>query len=124
MTKKFLLCAGIALGLLLGVVITNVQAIETPTTAQEVVDQMQVGWNLGNSLDAYNYSKGFYFESEEEWNNPKTTEKMIATIADAGFQSIRIPVTYYNHLDENKQIVIDDLIEEGKVEAPSPESEE
>ena len=27
-------------------------------------------------------------------------------------------------LDENKQIVIDDLIEEGKVEAPSPESEE
>ena len=104
MTKKFLLCAGIALGLLLGVVITNVQAIETPTTAQEVVDQMQVGWNLGNSLDAYNYSKGFYFESEEEWNNPKTTEKMIATIADAGFQSIRIPVTYYNHLDENKQI--------------------
>lgn len=104
MVKRFLLSAGIALGLLFGINIASVQATETQMTAQQVVDEMQIGWNLGNSLDAYNYSKGFYPESEEEWNNPKTTKKMIDTIADAGFRSIRIPVTYYNHLDANKQI--------------------
>ena len=102
--NKFLLSAGIALGLLFGINIASVQATETQMTAQQVVDEMQIGWNLGNSLDAYNYSKGFYPESEEEWNNPKTTKKMIDTIADAGFRSIRIPVTYYNHLDANNRI--------------------
>ena len=84
--------------------VANVQATEAPTTAQEVVDQMGVGWNLGNALDSYSYSKGSSLESETWWGNPKTTKKMIDAVADAGFQSIRIPVTYYNHLDENNQI--------------------
>lgn len=104
MSKKFLLSAGVALGLLFGINITNIHAADTQITAQQVVDKMQIGWNLGNSLDAYNYSKGFHFNTEDDWNNPITTKKMIDTIAAAGFRSIRIPVTYYNHLDANKQI--------------------
>lgn len=42
-----------------------------------------------------------------------------------GYNSLEdLPELPRYKLDENKQIVIDDLIEEGKVEAPSPESEE
>lgn len=104
MVKKVVLSLGVALSLLLGTGVANVQATEAPTTAQEVVDQMGVGWNLGNALDSYSYSKGSSLESETWWGNPKTTKKMIDAVADAGFQSIRIPVTYYNHLDENNQI--------------------
>ena len=41
-----------------------------------------------------------------------------------GYNSLEeLPELPRYKLDENKQIVIDDLIEEGKVEAPSPESE-
>lgn len=42
-----------------------------------------------------------------------------------GYNSLEeLPELPRYKLDENKQIVIDDLIEEGKVEAPSPESED
>lgn len=75
-------------------------------SAQDVVDDMGAGWNLGNSLDAYSYSLGYVTpeKTEKLWGNPVTTKKLIDTVADAGFRSIRIPVTYVNHIDSKGKI--------------------
>ncbi|HEY6738648.1 MAG TPA: glycoside hydrolase family 5 protein, partial [Actinopolymorphaceae bacterium] len=54
---------------------------------QQVVDGMQPGWNLGNSFDA---TPG----DETSWGNPRTTQELIAQVADQGFRSIRIPITW------------------------------
>lgn len=75
-------------------------------SAQEVVNEMGVGWNLGNSLDAYSYDLGFVTpeKTEKLWGNPIVTKKLIDTVADAGFGAIRIPVTYVNHIDSDGKI--------------------
>ena len=70
-------------------------------TAQEVVDDMGIGWNLGNALDSWNYSYGYTYNTETKWGNPLTTKAMIDKVAQAGFKSIRIPVTYCNHKKNN-----------------------
>lgn len=99
------------LGLILAFIVTvagvvNVKARNTEAaankgmTAKQFVKSMGVGWNLGNSLDAASASKGYYLNTETLWNNPKVTRTLISKVAAAGFKSIRIPVTYLNHIDE------------------------
>lgn len=70
-------------------------------SAFEIVKDMKIGWNLGNSLEAMSKKLGFTFDTETIWSNPLTTQKMIDTVKNSGFRSIRIPVSYYNHIDEN-----------------------
>ena len=72
-----------------------------PDTAFEVVEDMGIGWNLGNSLDAINKSKGYNLNSETFWNNPVVTKELIDTVAAQGYGAIRVPVSWYNHIDEN-----------------------
>ncbi len=79
-------------------------------TAQEAVDEMKIGWNLGNTLDSHNYQKSYLGEDkaisyyETLWNNPETTKEMIDEIKKAGFNSVRVPVTYYDHIDSSGKI--------------------
>lgn len=75
-----------------------------PKTAAEVVADMGIGWNLGNSLDAMNKGKGYTFNTETIWGNPVTTKEMIDTVAKAGYGAIRVPVSWYNHIDSNGKI--------------------
>lgn len=65
-------------------------------TAAELTADMKIGWNLGNSLDAL----GSGMDSETAWGNPKTTQKMIDDIRAAGFNTIRIPVSWGRHTDK------------------------
>ncbi|MDD6346053.1 MAG: cellulase family glycosylhydrolase, partial [Oscillospiraceae bacterium] len=67
---------------------------------------MELGWNLGNTLDAidnngYNSNK---LDIESSWCGVKTTKEMIDSIKASGFQTIRIPVSWHNHIDENNNI--------------------
>lgn len=79
-------------------------------TAQEVINEMGAGWNLGNTLDSANFQKEYlnteksisYYETL--WGNPVTTKSMIDTIKKAGFKSIRVPVTYYDHMSKDGTI--------------------
>ena len=79
-------------------------------TAQEAINEMKIGWNLGNTLDAANYQKTYLGEEravtfyETAWGNPRTTKEMIDELKKAGFNSVRVPVTYYDHIDENGKI--------------------
>ena len=63
-------------------------------TAQEIVDDIRIGWNLGNTLDSAS-SGSLVKIAEMGWGNPLTTQEMIDAVADAGFNAVRIPVTWY-----------------------------
>lgn len=67
---------------------------ETWLSPTELCNEIVVGWNLGNSLDA---KGGNGLSSETSWGNPKTTEALILAVKDAGFNTVRIPTTWYNH---------------------------
>ncbi|MBR7085712.1 MAG: cellulase family glycosylhydrolase [Oscillospiraceae bacterium] len=71
--------------------------------AQKIVDSIKVGWNLGNTLDCYNITWSVT-DFETAWGNPKTTKKMIDTVRDAGFNAVRIPVSWNDHLDKEGNI--------------------
>lgn len=69
-------------------------------TSIELIGELTAGWNLGNTLDAE--AKGL--SAETAWGNPKTTKEMMDTVKAAGFNLIRIPITWSGHLDENDNI--------------------
>ncbi len=68
------------------------------TSTKEIVKNIRIGWNLGNTLDSTNYSS-YSDDGETAWGNPKTTKKMIDTVKAAGFNAVRIPVTWADHLN-------------------------
>lgn len=81
------------------------EAVEIPQNeALQFVEDMQLGWSLGNTFDASNCGVSDELEYESAWNGMVTTKEMIHTIAEAGFKTIRIPVSWHNHVDENYQI--------------------
>ena len=62
---------------------------QTLPTAPQVASQMTVGWNLGNTLEA--------ICSETAWGNPATSQTLINAVKAAGFNAIRIPVSWDCH---------------------------
>lgn len=71
----------------------------------ELIAEMNVGWNLGNSLDAYG-SAGLL--SETCWGNPKTTQEMVDAVSAKGFNTIRIPVTWGGHIGPAPDYTVDE----------------
>ncbi len=67
--------------------------------AREISNAIRVGWNLGNTLESYNTGLSG-LETETGWGNPITTEGMIKSVKEAGFNAVRIPVTWAEHMDE------------------------
>jgi aryl-phospho-beta-D-glucosidase BglC (GH1 family) len=65
----------------------------------ELVKEMHLGWNLGNTLDAP--------AGETAWGNPKTTQAMIDAVKAAGFKTVRIPVTWQKHMGAAPDYVVD-----------------
>lgn len=68
--------------------------------ALQFTSNMKVGWNLGNTLDASsdtNSSNELSYESS--WCGAVTTQEMITAVKDAGFNTIRIPVSWHNHVE-------------------------
>lgn len=61
--------------------------------AAKLIADMTIGWNLGNTMD----SKG---SVETAWGNPVTTQEMIDAVAAAGFNTVRIPTTWYCRADK------------------------
>ncbi len=67
-------------------------------SAKEWTKNVVMGWNLGNSLE----SQG----GETGWGNPKTTKQMIKYVHEAGFNAIRIPVRWTEHLSDKTNMVV------------------
>jgi len=81
-------------------VVSTVPAGEYPT-AQDVVNEIVIGWNVGNCLDSYKGtqvgSEGL--SSETYWGNPVISKELIELAKASGFNAIRVPVTWYNHMN-------------------------
>ena len=81
------------------------QEFESATSA---VTNMRVGWNLGNTLDSNSgatdnmwiekWSARNPSDYETAWGQPVTTEATIKMFKEAGFNAIRVPVTWYPHM--------------------------
>jgi len=81
---------------------------EPADTSVKMAENMAIGWNLGNafdasSCDAWAYSEGLKLEYSwlPQGANSKTTKKLIKAVRKAGFKTIRIPVSWHNHMDKN-----------------------
>lgn len=64
------------------------------------------GWNLGNSLDSHGKGPAYseITEFETRWGNPIVSKETIDAVKKAGFSSIRIPITWYEHIDDKGNI--------------------
>lgn len=74
----------------------------TNDKALKIVPQMGAGWNLGNTLDA---TGGSALSSELSWGQPTTTKAMIDALAKSGIKTIRIPVSWSNHMHKRTYTV-------------------
>lgn len=68
--------------------------------AMAFLKAMGVGWNLGNTFDATqdSWPARKEMDIETSWVGTATTEELIAAVHDAGFNTIRIPVSWHNHV--------------------------
>lgn len=74
--------------------------------AMQFVEELKIGWNLGNTFDAVdNNSLTNELEYEKAWNGSYTTEEMIDAVKEAGFNTVRIPVSWHNHLTDDNYTI-------------------
>lgn len=77
------------------------QSVPTNTmTGQELMNEMKIGWNLGNTFDAP--------DGELSWGNPVTTGEMIRKVKELGFNTIRIPISWHKHVGEAPEYAINE----------------
>ena len=60
------------------------------------------GWNLGNTLESWEIPEPE--DTETCWGNPKASDGLFALLKKLGFSSVRIPVTWFQHVDEGYNI--------------------
>ena len=67
------------------------------------------GWNLGNTLEACekHSTEKAGLETETMWGNPETTKELLAFVKECGFDTVRIPVTWAQHLGDSPDYTID-----------------
>ena len=98
------LCAAVATA-------SAVPALAAPEfeSAEAAVENITVGWNLGNTLDSCGEWIGLYTEGKPEnyetaWGNPVASRELITAVKAAGFNAVRVPVTWADHIDEKGSI--------------------
>lgn len=78
-------------------------------SAAEAVKNMRVGWNLGNTLDSNSGDTlNMWIEHwtdrspaayEKAWGQEVVTPELMKMMKDGGFNAIRVPVTWYPHME-------------------------
>lgn len=71
----------------------------------QMASALKIGWNLGNALDAsscdsWAYSAGNSLEYSWLPHKQPASRDLIKAVADAGFKTIRIPVSWHNHMNK------------------------
>ncbi len=95
--------------LLLAVALFSCRSVDTgpveKTEAQAFVENLGLGYNLGNTLEACGGTKGYKISNFEiAWGAPVTTKEIFEDLAARGFETIRIPVAWSNLMGENYTI--------------------
>ena len=78
-------------------------------TATEAVANMRLGWNLGNTLESNSgdvnnmwierYTSRRPSDYETAWRQPVTRPELFTLFKEAGFNAIRVPITWYPHME-------------------------
>lgn len=67
----------------------------------ELVKEMSIGWNLGNTMDATGTSG---LGCETAWQPVTTNEGMATLLKDTGFNVMRVPVSWGDHMDDEYKV--------------------
>lgn len=73
-------------------------------TNDEIIEEMGVGTNLGNTMDGHS---GFT-PGETAWQSVVTTKAYIKALHDAGYNTVRIPVTWGTMIDDENGYAINE----------------
>ncbi|MDD6050060.1 MAG: glycoside hydrolase family 5 protein [Clostridiales bacterium] len=106
---KYVICTILSAMLLLPTVfpmLASAEEMMTGLTAAEIVAQMGLGWNLGNTFDATGGNTADVYSQEQSWGNPRVDAALIKRVKAAGFKTIRIPVTWQRHLSKDGSYTI------------------
>lgn len=104
MKKKKILILFTVIIVIIAAVIGVLMILFRKPTAKDVLAEMNVGWNLGNTFDAWGAPNPA--DDEIYWQNPRTTKEMIDAVRLQGFNTIRIPVTWSEHIGAGPDYVI------------------
>ena len=79
-------------------------------SAINLVKQMGFGWNLGNTFDAHSFHwQPDYWtlgmETEFHWSKIETTPELLSFPKSQGYKTIRIPVTWFTHIVDDKYTI-------------------
>jgi aryl-phospho-beta-D-glucosidase BglC (GH1 family) len=85
--------------LLAGTLLALASPASAKTAMQTYVEAMQPGTNWGNTFDAT--------PNETSWGMPTTTQVMIQGLVAKGYKSLRLPVTWNNHIGPAPTYTID-----------------
>lgn len=90
-------------------IVTSAESDMRDMTTMEIVRDMGVGINLGNTFESCGdwiaqWGDGTPESYETAWGSPEITQDMIQGYADEGFGVIRIPVAWSNMMGENYTI--------------------
>ena len=89
-------------------VITEMKRFDIPDNeAMRFTRELKTGWNLGNTFDANDPGTWFHgseMDIESMWCGVKTSRALIQSIKAAGFNLIRIPVSWHDHVDQSDNI--------------------
>lgn len=66
-------------------------------TAQQIANKMTVGWNLGNTLEAIG--------GEAAWGAGHSSQQLIDSVKAAGFNTVRLPVSWFIHSDTVTSVI-------------------
>lgn len=84
-----------------------VYVVPKSNTAKELTQNIKIGINLGNTLDCNNV---FWIDDpkpsdyETAWGSPVTTRAMLTEIRKAGFNTVRIPVSWGDHMGSDGKV--------------------
>ena len=74
-------------------------------SAVEAVKNMGLGFNLGNTMDIIatwlNMNNNSVTQFETAWGQKKTTKAMMDFLKKEGFNAVRVPVTWFQHMKED-----------------------
>ncbi len=79
---------------------------EQSRDAFELVHNMGLGINLGNTMEAYRAGASTTAQLETYWGQPITTQAMITGMRKAGFRSLRIPVSWSSMMSNDGNYTI------------------
>lgn len=110
--KKIIAAATAVCSLTAGLCGCNVEAKEKmrDITTMEVVQEMGLGINLGNTMEVSGMHLASVQAYETGWGSPVITQPMIQGYADAGFGVLRVPVAWSNLMDKKTYKISPDYI--------------